>query len=88
MPPSVSFKRLFRCAALAVACLLLPALAGTATAEDTPTSGGATFHRRMLEQKVACAQPPTDTFGVGVAQYLDPDGLTLHVAQERRGPGR
>jgi hypothetical protein len=43
MPPFVSFSRLFRCAALAVACLLLPALAGTAAAQDTPTSGGATF---------------------------------------------
>jgi cell wall-associated NlpC family hydrolase len=43
MPPLVSFNRSFRCAALAVACLLLLALAGTATAEDTPTSGGATF---------------------------------------------
>ena len=42
MPPSVSFNRFARCAALAVACLLLPALAGTAAA-DTPTSGGATF---------------------------------------------
>jgi hypothetical protein len=42
MPPFVSSKRLFRCAALAVACLGLPALAGPATA-DTPTSGGATF---------------------------------------------
>jgi hypothetical protein len=43
MPPFVSFNRLFRCAALAVACLLLPALAGTAAAQDTPVSGGATF---------------------------------------------
>jgi catechol 2,3-dioxygenase-like lactoylglutathione lyase family enzyme len=43
------------------------------------------FHRRMLEQKVSCAQAPTDTFGVRVAQYLDPDGLTINVAQERRG---
>jgi hypothetical protein len=43
MPPLVSFKRSFRCAALAVACLLLPALAGTAMAEDTPVTGGATF---------------------------------------------
>jgi hypothetical protein len=42
MPPSVSFNRLLRCAALVVACLLLPALAGTAAAA-TPTSGGATF---------------------------------------------
>jgi hypothetical protein len=43
MPRLVSFNKSFRCAALAVACLLLPALAGTATAADTPTSGGATF---------------------------------------------
>jgi hypothetical protein len=42
MPPLVSYRRLFRCVALAVACVLLPALAGTATA-GTPTSGGATF---------------------------------------------
>jgi hypothetical protein len=42
MPPSVSSKRLVRCAALAVACLALPALAGPAAA-GTPTSGGATF---------------------------------------------
>ena len=28
---------------MALACLLVPALAGTATAEPTPTSGGATF---------------------------------------------
>ena len=43
MPPFVSFNRLFRCAALAVACVMLLALAGTATAQDTPTTGGATF---------------------------------------------
>jgi hypothetical protein len=43
MPPLVSFKRSFLCAALAVACLVLPGLAGTAAAEDTPVSGGATF---------------------------------------------
>jgi cell wall-associated NlpC family hydrolase len=42
MPPSVSFTQSFRCAVLAVACLLLLAFAGTATA-GTPTSGGATF---------------------------------------------
>jgi lactoylglutathione lyase len=44
------------------------------------------FHRRMLEQKVACVQVPTETFGIKVAQYLDPDGLTIHVAQERGRP--
>jgi hypothetical protein len=43
MPPTVRLIRSFRCAALAVACLLLPALAGPAAAEPSPTSGGATF---------------------------------------------
>jgi hypothetical protein len=42
MPPSVSPSRSFRCVALAFACLVAPAFAGTATA-GTPTSGGATF---------------------------------------------
>ena len=45
------------------------------------------FHQRMLEHKVVCVEPPRDTFGIRVAQYLDPDGLTFHVAQERRGAG-
>jgi hypothetical protein len=43
MPPLARSTRWFLCAALAVACLLLPALAGTAAAEPSPTSGGATF---------------------------------------------
>ena len=42
MPPLVSPSRPFRCVALAIACLLVPAFAGTAAA-DTPISGGATF---------------------------------------------
>jgi hypothetical protein len=42
MPPSVSPKP-FRCVAVALACLLVPAFAGTAAAEPSPTSGGATF---------------------------------------------
>jgi len=42
MPPLASSRRPFRCVALAIACLLVPAFAGTAAA-DTPVSGGATF---------------------------------------------
>jgi hypothetical protein len=42
MPPLASPRRSFRCVALAIACLLVPAFAGTAAA-DTPVSGGATF---------------------------------------------
>jgi hypothetical protein len=43
MPPLVSPRKSFRYAALALVCLLAPALAGTAAAEPSPTSGGATF---------------------------------------------
>jgi hypothetical protein len=42
MPHSVRSSQSFRRAALVVVCLLLPAFAGTASAQ-TPTSGGATF---------------------------------------------
>ena len=43
------------------------------------------FHRRLVEQGVACIQPPRDTFGVRVAQYADPDGLLISVSEDRRG---
>ena len=43
------------------------------------------FHQRMLERKVPCVQEPTETFGVRIAQYVDPDGLGLSVSEERRG---
>ncbi len=38
------------------------------------------FHQRMLEHNVTCVQEPQETFGVKIAQYLDPDGLTLSVS--------
>jgi lactoylglutathione lyase len=41
------------------------------------------FHRRMIEKGVACPQPPKDVFGARLAQYLDPDGLVIAVAQQR-----
>jgi hypothetical protein len=43
MPPSACPRKSFRCAALALVCLLVPVLAGPAAAEPRPTSGGATF---------------------------------------------
>jgi lactoylglutathione lyase len=43
------------------------------------------FHRRMMEQNVRCIQEPKEVFGVRVAQYVDPDGLTFSVGEERRG---
>jgi lactoylglutathione lyase len=41
------------------------------------------FHERMLAANVTCLQPPKDTFGVLVAQYLDPDGLVISVSQAK-----
>ena len=49
------------------------------------------FHARMVERNVPCVQEPKAVFGVRVAQYLDPDGLSLSVGEARTGitdPGR
>jgi len=43
------------------------------------------FHTRMIERRVRCIQEPTEIFGARVAQYLDPDGLSISVGEERRG---
>lgn len=42
------------------------------------------FHARMLENGVPCLQTPKETFGTRIAQYLDPDGMTLSISEERR----
>ena len=42
------------------------------------------FHVRMVAKAVPCPQPPKDVFGARVAQYRDPDGLTISVGEERR----
>jgi catechol 2,3-dioxygenase-like lactoylglutathione lyase family enzyme len=42
------------------------------------------FHRRMVEKGVRCIQEPKDVFGARVAQYVDIDGLTISVGEERR----
>jgi lactoylglutathione lyase len=42
------------------------------------------FHQRMLEKNVTCIQEPTSTFGVRIAQYLDPDGLAISVGEDKR----
>jgi lactoylglutathione lyase len=44
----------------------------------------AEFHARMVEKNVACVQPPKETFGVRIAQYLDPDGLPISVSEEQK----
>jgi lactoylglutathione lyase len=46
------------------------------------------FHKRMVERNVPCIQEPKETFGVRIAQYLDPDGLAISVSEERRGSYR
>lgn len=42
------------------------------------------FHNRMVANNVPCIQEPKMTFGVRIAQYLDPDGLAISVSEERR----
>jgi lactoylglutathione lyase len=42
------------------------------------------FHKRMAASNVACVQEPKEVFGVRVAQYADPDGLTISVSEEKR----
>ena len=41
------------------------------------------FHRRMVEGNVQCIQEPKVVFGVRVAQYVDPEGLSISVGEER-----
>lgn len=41
------------------------------------------FHNRMLENNVHCAQQPTETFGLKVAQYVDPDGMVFSVSDAK-----
>ena len=40
------------------------------------------FHQRMVEKHVTCLQEPKDVFGARIAQYADPDGLTISVGEE------
>jgi hypothetical protein len=37
----------------------------------------------MMERNVGCIQEPKDVFGSRVAQYADPDGLTISVGESR-----
>ena len=41
------------------------------------------FHMRMTKFNVSCVQDPTETFGVRIAQYVDPDGLIFSVSGTR-----
>ncbi len=44
------------------------------------------FHERMVSKDVPCVQEPKETFGVRLAQYLDPDGLAISVGEEKCSP--
>ena len=39
------------------------------------------FHKRMIARNVRCLQEPQDVFGTPVAQYADPDGLTISIGE-------
>ena len=41
------------------------------------------FHTRMKQSGITCVQEPKATFGVHIAQYLDPDGLVVSVSEQR-----
>lgn len=43
------------------------------------------FHARMIESNVPCTQEPKDVFGTRLAQYVDPDGLAISVAETNQG---
>jgi len=42
------------------------------------------FHARMLEHGVPCLREPSEVAGSRVAQYADPDGLSISVGEERK----
>jgi lactoylglutathione lyase len=43
------------------------------------------FHQRMVANSVPCVEEPKEVFGVRIAQYADPDGLSISVSEEQRG---
>jgi lactoylglutathione lyase len=42
------------------------------------------FHQKMVERNVPCVQEPKEMFGAKIAQYVDPDGLSISVGEEPR----
>ncbi len=40
------------------------------------------FHARVVAAGGHCVQEPKEVFGAKIAQYLDPDGLAVSVAEE------
>ena len=48
----------------------------------------AEFHQRMLGQGVPCIQAPKEEFGIQLAKYADPDGLTLSFSEAPKESAR
>jgi lactoylglutathione lyase len=76
------------------ATLALHKSRGVVSSDGQPTGAGQcrpglsvpdldAFHQRVTTASVRCVQPPKDVFGSRVAQYLDPDGLTISVGEAR-----
>ena len=42
------------------------------------------FHKRMVEHGVPCVQEPRELFGARWALYVDPDGLTISIGEQRK----
>ena len=40
------------------------------------------FHRTLVKRGAPCIQEPQETFGVRIAQYLDPDALVISVSED------
>lgn len=47
----------------------------------------AEFHARVVRYGGRCIQEPKEVFGAKVAQYLDPDGLTVSVGEQAPATG-
>ncbi len=43
------------------------------------------FHQKMVANSVPCIQEPQTVFGARLAQYSDPDGLSISVGEHRVG---
>jgi lactoylglutathione lyase len=41
------------------------------------------LHSRLIGNGVTCVQPPMNSFGARIAQYLDPDGLIVSVGESK-----
>ena len=63
--------------------------AGDANAPGTCRTGFSVpdieaFHARMIDHGVECVEPPRESFGAKLAQYVDPDGMRFGVNEARK----